>query len=104
VKTTTLMTLEQRLAERDRENKELKRVIAREIQVLQAWAEGHLPVKDVKFEDAYSSDEEDEGKGAADHSNKPLNIETVKNPLGSKLKKSLSDYRTLLKRISISNT
>jgi predicted nucleic acid-binding Zn-ribbon protein len=88
------MTLEQRLSEKDRENKELKRVLARELQSLHSWAEGHLAVKDVKFEMDSSEDEGDD---------KPLNIETVKNPLGSKIKKAISDYRSLLKRIALAN-
>ena len=94
------MTLEQRLSDRDRELKDLKRVVAKEFQTLHTWADSHLAVKDVHFnqEDSFSDDEDHrEGHG------KPLNIETVKNPLGSKLKKTLSDYRLLLKRISLAN-
>lgn len=83
------------MSEREREIKELKRVLARELQSLQAWAEGHLAVKDVKFDIVESSDEEGDEK--------PLNIETVKNPLGSKIKKALSEYRSLLKRIALAN-
>ena len=69
-------------------------MLARELQSLHSWAEGHLAVKEVKFE-MESSDDEGEDK--------PLNIETVKNPLGRKIKKALSEYRSLLKRIALAN-
>jgi hypothetical protein len=91
------MTLEQRLSDREKELKELKRVVAREFQNLHNWADSHLAVKDVHFNQDSSSDEDCNGHG------KPLNIETVKNPLGTKLKKTLSDFKLLLKRISLAN-
>jgi flagellar biosynthesis/type III secretory pathway chaperone len=43
------MTLEQRLSDREKELKELKRVVAREFQNLHNWADSHLAVKDVHF-------------------------------------------------------
>ena len=63
------MHLENRLSERDRQVKEMKRVVAKEFQSMYNWADSHLAVKDVKFEvkDGSSSDE--------DESNKPINIE-----------------------------
>jgi len=55
-----------------------------------------LIVKDVHFNQDSSDDDDD-------HDSKPLNIELVKNPLGAKLKKALSEYRLLLKKISLAN-
>jgi len=77
--------------------KDLKRVFAQELHKLYTWADSHLIVKDVQFNQDSSDDDDD------DNPSKPLNIELVKNPLGGKLKKSLSDYRLLLKKISLAN-
>jgi hypothetical protein len=88
------MTLEQNLSEKSRQLKDLKRVFAQELNTLYTWADSHLIVKDVNFNQDSSDEDED---------HKPLNIELVKNPLGAKLKKAFSNYRLLLKKISLAN-